>query len=158
MDYETLIHEYELGGERLRNSIQGLTLEDMLAYPVPGTWSILEIVIHLMDSDLVATDRMKRIIAMDEPKMLGYDETAFVQKLFPAEQSPADAVVIFDLNRKLFSKVLRKLPAEAFDRKGHHDERGVVTLGGMVQLYVKHLEHHLKFIVDKREMLGKLMW
>jgi hypothetical protein len=158
MDYEQLIHDYELGGERLGNAVKGLALEDMLAYPVPGTWSILEIVIHLMDSDLVGTERMKRIIAMDEPQMLGYDETAFIQKLFPAEQSPEDAVTIFDLNRRMFTKVLRKLPPEAFDRKGHHNERGVVTLGGQLQTYVKHLDHHLKFIVDKREMLGKIMW
>jgi len=158
MDYESLIHEYEIGGDRLRNTIKGLMLEDMLAYPVPGTWSILEIVIHLMDSDLIATDRMKRIVAMDEPAILAWDESGFIAKLFPAEQSPEDAVTIFDLNRKMFAKVLRKLPPEAFERKGIHSERGPISMGGQLKLYVWHLNHHLKFIVDKREMLGKLMW
>lgn len=158
MDISTLIHEYEIGGERLRNSIKGLTLEDLLAYPVPGTWSIQEIVIHLMDSDLIGADRMKRIAAMERPQLIGYDESAFIQKLFPSEQSAADAVVVFDLNRKLFAKTLRKLPPETFERTGQHNEIGTVSLKDMLAKYVKHLDHHLKFIVDKREKLGKIMW
>ena len=157
-DIPQLIHQYELGGERLRNAIKGLTVEDLIAYPVPGTWSIQEIVIHLMDSDLIATDRMKRMVAMDDPQIIGFDETAFVQKLFPNEQSAEDAVTILDLNRRMFTKVLRKLPPEAFARKGIHNERGPITMGGQLKLYTGHLEHHLKFIVDKREKLGKLMW
>ena len=30
----------------------------MLAFPIPGTWSIQQIIMHLMDSDLIASDRM----------------------------------------------------------------------------------------------------
>jgi hypothetical protein len=158
MSYDALIHEYEIGGEKLRNSIKGLLLEDLLAYPVPGTWSIQEIVIHLMDSDLIATDRMKRILAMDNAMLPDYDESAFIKKLYPAEQSAEQAVAIFDLNRQMFSKVLRKLSPEDFERKGIHSKRGPVSMGGQLKLYVWHLDHHLKFIVDKREKLGKIMW
>jgi hypothetical protein len=158
MPDEKLIHEYEIGGEKLRNAVKGLLPQDLLAYPVPGTWSIQEIVIHLMDSDLIATDRMKRIIAMEHPQLIAFHESLFIEKLFPAEQNVDDAVTIFDLNRRMFAKVLRKLAPDAWDRSGHHNERGNVTLYEMLKLYVWHLDHHLKFIVDKREKLGKIMW
>ncbi len=157
-DIPKLIHEYEIGGERLRNAVKGLTLDDMLQYAVPGTWSIQEIVIHMMDSDLIGTDRMKRVAAMENPTLIGYDESAFVHKLFPADQSTEDALTVFDLNRRLWAQVMKKFPPEAFNRIGQHNERGQVTLGAMLTMYVKHLDHHLKFIVDKREKLGKLMW
>jgi hypothetical protein len=49
----------------------------MRAFPVPGTWSIQQIVLHMMDSDLIASDRMKRVIAEDRPTLIGYNETAF---------------------------------------------------------------------------------
>jgi hypothetical protein len=51
--------------------------------------------------------------------------------------------------------VLRALPDEAFDRRGTHNRRGVMTVGGLVEDYVEHTEHHLKFLVAKRSRLGK---
>jgi hypothetical protein len=154
----SLIEQYEKGGDDLRMAVRGLRREDLLAYPVPGTWSIQEIVIHLMDSDLILADRMKRVIAEDNPALIGFDEGKFVRNLFYNEQSADDAVTIFDLNRQNFSRVLKKLPEAAFNRIGTHNERGLLTLAAMLEMSVKHLKHHLGFIVDKREKLGKLMW
>ena len=154
----SLIDQYEKGADDLRMAIRGLQREDLLAYPVPGTWSIQEIVIHLMDSDLISADRMKRIIAEDNPALIGFDESRFVKNLFCQEQSADDAVTIFELNRRTFSRVLKKLPDSAFDRIGTHNERGPLTLAAMLQGSVKHLKHHMEFIVSKREKLGKLMW
>ena len=151
----SLIDQYESGGEKIRQAIKGLSREDLTAFPVPGTWSIQQIVIHLMDSDLIGADRMKRIIAEENPTLIGYDESKFSANLFYDEQPAADAVEIFDRNRRLFAKVLRKLPDSAFARQGTHNERGVVTLEQQLKGYVQHFEHHLKFIVEKRKKLGK---
>jgi hypothetical protein len=154
----TLIDRYEAGGEQLALAIRGLTRDDLLALPVPGRWSTQQVVIHLMDSDLIAADRMKRIIAEDNPTLIGYDESKFAKNLHYDDQSADDAVKIFDMNRKMLAGVLRKLPDEAFARTGMHNERGKVTLGDQVRGYVNHLEHHLKFIHEKRAAMGKEMW
>jgi uncharacterized damage-inducible protein DinB len=150
-----IIDEYARGGEDLTRAIAGLSPAELTAFPVPGTWSIHQIVIHLMDSDLIGADRMKRIIAEDGPLLIGYNETRFVTELHYHEQDINDAVRIFDLNRKLFASVLRKLPEAAFNRFGIHNEVGKVTLAEMVGKYVHHLEHHLKFVWEKRKKLGK---
>src|SRR6476619_6510691 len=108
-------------------AIRGLTREDLLAVPAAdanvGRWSIQQVVIHCMDSDLIAADRLKRIIAEDNPTLIGYDENRFVQNLFYNDQSAEQAVQVLDLNRKLFAPVLKKLPPSAWDRKGTHNER-----------------------------------
>lgn len=150
-----LIEEYARGGEKLRDAVTGLSLAEMNSFPVPGTWSVQQVVLHLLDSDLISIDRMKRMIAMEKPLLVGYDETLFSQKLFYDQQSADDAVTILDLSFKNFARVLRKLPAEAFDRPGIHNERGLVTLGSYLEHMVKHLDHHLKFIREKRAKLGK---
>jgi hypothetical protein len=153
-----LIEQYARGGERLRMAIRGLTQEDLLAAPIPGKWSTLQVVIHLQDSDLIAADRMKRVIAEDNPTLIGFDENMFVANLAYDKQSAEDAVTILDLNRKQFALVLRTLPNSAWTRVGTHNERGVLTLGHLLQTYTNHLEHHLKFIHEKRKAMGKEVW
>jgi hypothetical protein len=150
-----LIEQYAAGASRPALAIRGLTVEELNAFPVPGTWSIQQIVLHLMDSDLIASDRMKRVIAENKPTIIGYDEAAFSKKLFYERLDAAMACEVFRLNRLLTATILRSLPNEAFARTGTHSERGVVTLEHFVETYTEHVEYHLKFLRDKRRMLGK---
>jgi len=154
------IDEFERGGEKLRAAIAGLSPADLVrrppagAGPDVGTWSIHQIVIHMMDSDAIGVHRMKRVIAEDRPLLIGYDETRFTASLFYDEQSAEASLTIFDLTRRELAKVLRRLPDAAFDRWGVHNEHGKVTLGEFVANYASHLENHLKFIRAKRALFG----
>jgi hypothetical protein len=150
-----LIEQYAAGAEVPAGSIAGLDRADLLAQPVPGTWSIQQIVLHLMDSDLIGSDRMKRVAAENHPTLIGYDESAFAARLGYERLSVADASEIFRLNRLMTAEILRRLPDEAFQRSGHHNEKGEVTLEHLVETYVEHLDHHLAFIRRKRELLDK---
>src|SRR5437870_1911416 len=110
MEHYALIDQFEAGGSKLKAAVAGLTREELLAFPVPGMWSIQQIAIHMQDSDAVAIDRMKRIIAEEKPPLLiGFDENKFVSNLSYEEQSAADAVELLDLSRKQFVKVLRRV-------------------------------------------------
>jgi hypothetical protein len=148
-----LIEEYAGGATRVEEAIAGLTPKQFSAVPVPGTWSIQQIVMHLMDSDLIGADRMKRVIAEDRPQLIGYDESAFARHLHYDKLDPQMACEVFALNRRLTAVVLRNLPDAAFDRIGMHNEAGPLTLTQLVQNYVNHLGHHLKFIREKRRMV-----
>jgi len=154
----TLIDHYAFGGEKLAAAIRGLSEEDLKAKPVPGKWSTQQVVIHLMDAEMAFADRIKRVVATDNPPLLAWDENKFSANLFYEEQSTEDAVKLIDLTRRQVTKILRTLPAEAFDRSGMHSEAGKLTLTQIVAKANDHLEHHLKFINEKREALGKLMW
>jgi uncharacterized damage-inducible protein DinB len=154
MDHK-LIDRYVNEAADLGKSIAGLSKEDLLAFPVPGTWSIQQIVLHMLDSDLVGTDRMKRVIAEDNPLLLGYDESKFATRLHYDKLDPQLACDIFVKNRQLTAAILRQLPDEAFQRTGIHTERGKETLAELVEIYAGHLQHHLKFIREKRKLLGK---
>ena len=150
-----LIEEFEACGPRLRHAVAGLSPEDLTARPGPGDWSILELVIHLTDSDCIAIDRMKRMLIEDDPPLLYADETAYVRRLASHEQSLQDALTLFEVGRRQFARVLRALPDEVFDRRGTHNRRGVQTVGGTVKDYIAHVDHHLAFLLEKRARLGK---
>jgi len=148
-----LIEAYEKSGGKVRQSIAGLTAAQLTAFPVPGIWSIQQIVLHLMDSESIGANRMKKIIAMDLPLLMSYDETKFSQRLHYHDQSVEDAVTIIELHNRQMARILRRLPDEAFARKAIHNEIGAVTLGWFMERMVQHTEHHLKFIHDKRKMI-----
>jgi len=149
------IEQFAAGAGVPGQAIAGLTKDDLNARPIPGTWSIQQIIIHLMDSDLIGTDRMKRIAAEENPTLIGYNETAFANKLFPERLDPVLACEVFEKNRLLTAEILRALRDEAFERTGTHSEDGAVSLGVMIKKYIEHLDHHMTFIRKKRELLGK---
>ncbi len=148
------IDAFLAGGDIPGRAIAGLSDQHLDALPIAGTWSIRQIVVHLMDSDLVAAYRMKRMIAEERPLLDCYDETAFSKKLFYERQSATEACEVIRRSRQLLTMVLRQLPAGAFERAARHPEIGEVRLGQIVRLYVHHIHHHVAFIVKKRELLG----
>jgi uncharacterized damage-inducible protein DinB len=158
---QNLIADYEAGGEKLQKSIAGLSREDLVWTPKAeaglGLWSIQQIVVHLMDADIIWAARMKSIVAEEHPTLLGYDENKFAQSLFYNEQDAEGAVRLFDLNRRQFCRVLRKLPESALSRTGQHSERGSITLGQSLKLMVEHVDHHIEFVRRKRKALGKAL-
>ena len=149
------IERFAAGADAPARAIKGLSKDDLQAFPVPGTWSIQQVIVHLMDSDLIGCDRMKRIATMERPLLIGYDENAFMRTLHPERVDAAAAAEVFRLNRVLTADVLRSLPEDAFARWGVHNEKGKVTLSEMISGYADHLDHHLRFVTEKKKRLGK---
>ncbi len=155
MPPQKLIQQYLAGADALGPAIAGLSADDLNAHPIPETWSIRQIVLHVMDADLVTSERMKRVIAEENPPLIGFDESAFARNLFYESLDVELAAELFAKNRRMTAEILRRLPESAFARYGTHSERGRVTLGELVLVMVGHLEHHLRFVAEKRRLLGK---
>ena len=51
---------YRAGPRDLRAAIAGLSREQLASRPVPGKWSILEVVCHLADTDANIAHRIKQ--------------------------------------------------------------------------------------------------
>jgi hypothetical protein len=149
------IDRFAAGPDVLARAAEGLSPADLDARPVPGTWSIREIVAHLYDSDMVGCDRMRRVAAMDNPLLMGYDQDRFVERLGYKNVDVGAAVSAFAANRGMLVAVLRSLPDEAYARAGIHSERGRETLEHLVKGYCDHLDHHLGFLRKKRALLAR---
>jgi hypothetical protein len=147
------IEVFVRGGQELVDAFRGLRRDQLLAVPIPGTWSLQQIAIHMLESDLIGADRMKRIAAMDRPLLIGYDETAFSQLPGVNELDAFKACEMLASHRQMLAVVLRKLPDQAFDRFGIHNEIGKVTLAEMVDKYIAHLDGHMVHVLKKKQMV-----
>jgi uncharacterized damage-inducible protein DinB len=161
MDPSTL-ESYEAGPAKLRQSLASLTEQDLRTVPAPewnsGAWTIQQVILHISDTDLVFADRMKRVIAEDNPTLLAFDEQKWTAALHYPQQSAEEAVALLELIRKQMSTIFHQLPESAFNRFGTHSTAGKKTLADLIRNAVDHLEHHVKFIHAKRIKMGKEMW
>jgi hypothetical protein len=149
-----VVDRYAAGGALLVYAVSGLAPEHESARVAPGTWSISELVAHLLDSDLVIADRMKRVIAEDEPVLLAFDENRWIERLDSRAMPVEEAVNLFTAQRHWMTRVLRKCSEADFNRAGRHSEAGRKTLADLVTGAVGHLDHHLRFLFGKRATLG----
>ena len=149
-----LVEKYLVGPKTLRQAVAGMTREQLVARPVPGKWSTLEVVCHLADFEPIGADRMKRVIAEDKPTLIGADEKHFASALHYHDRDLEEELTIIERTRNQMARILRKLPAEALNRLGNHNERGPQTLEQLLTSMNNHIPHHAKFIQEKRKALG----
>ena len=142
------------GPAKVRHALRGLSPEQLRARPVPGKWSILEVVCHLADSDQAWAHRIKRVIAEEKPLLIGYDETRFAAALSYHDRDLLEELEFGERTRRQLAPIIRGLKPEALSRVGIHNERGCINLQEMLEVEIAHVDHHLKFIVEKRRALG----
>lgn len=152
--HDALVAAFEAGAPLLAHATAGLTAEQAASRPGPGDWSIAQVVGHLLDTDFVMADRIKRLIAEENPTLLAFEENAWVERLDSQSIPVPEAVAFFEANRRWVTRLLRRCTDADFARTGQHSERGPITLERVVSLVTGHVDHHLKFVYAKRENLG----
>jgi hypothetical protein len=146
------IYEREAGA--LRREISGLTSEQLASHPIPGTWSIGQIVTHLCDAEQAFSDRIKRIVAEDpKPILQAWDENKWMQNL-PVERGPAEeSAHLVELVRGQIVWILREQGPAVYRKTGVHSQAGELTLLQILEKANWHLEHHLQFLRNKRQLV-----
>ena len=154
MDPEELVAEYSRGAEVLRRSITGLDQEQLDAVPVAGCWSVRQVVCHLADCELVYADRIKRVLAEDNPVVFGLCPDAFQQALFVTRRDVSDEIELIRTTRYHITSILTGIDLEQFHRTAVHSEDGPLTLETLLERITRHIPHHVRFIHEKRLALG----
>jgi uncharacterized damage-inducible protein DinB len=152
--HHALIEQYLAGPGQLRAALTGLDAKQLDARPIPGKWSIKEVICHIADYEPVYADRMKRVIAEDQPTLLAGSPDAFVARLAYDQRDVDEELALIEIVRKQMARILRSLPPEGFQRTGIHSVRGPVALESLLQQITDHIPHHLAFVEDKKKAMG----
>ena len=153
---QQLADQYLAGAAQLRAAVAGMTREQLLARPVAGRWSTMEVLCHLSDFELVLADRMKRIIAMaaEVPLLLVADEELFVKELSYHTRDADEELAVVESIRRQMARIIRGLAPEQLQLAGNHNKRGLMTLEKVIGLAINHIPHHVSFVAEKRKALG----
>jgi hypothetical protein len=120
----------------------------------PGKWSVIEVVQHLADSEIVYAYRLRMILASDTPPIPGYDQDAWATRLRYAETSLPDALAQIRILRGRTLHLLRGLRPEEWERAGIHAERGRESVRHLTKLMAGHDLVHLRQIARIRSVIG----
>ena len=154
MDTKTAIESYLAGPDKLRAAVVGLSRDQLVARPVPGKWSVLEVVCHLADTDANIAHRLKRVLSEEKPTFDRVQPDLMVAGLAYHARDVEQELAFLDLTRRQIARILNASPPKAWERTGIVGDRGEKTVAQMVNGAIEHLAHHLKFIVDKRRAMG----
>lgn len=134
--------------------VQGQTVEgvrsviaeaggDLRKRPAPGEWSVLELVGHLVDAELVAAARYRWMLSHDAPSLIGYDQDSWVARLRHNDESPEELLALFSALRQADLALWRRSSAAERQRVGMHAERGAETFDLLFRMLAGHDRFHL---------------
>jgi hypothetical protein len=145
-----LLERFRRGPELIASALTGAAGSEVDFRPAPDKWSVRQIVAHLSDSELVAAERIRRIVAEDNPQIVAYDQNKWAENLDYSRRKPSQSLEMFRNIRAESHELLKGVPEPAYQRAGQHSERGPMTLVSLVELMARHAEKHAQQIRDVR--------
>jgi len=104
----------------------------------PGKWSVIDVIQHLADSDLVTGFRTRMILSEEQPQLQGYDQDRWAREFRYREVPLALASNQLRALRAANLHLWKQLTPEQLERTGVHAERGPESVGHILRLMGAH--------------------
>jgi hypothetical protein len=104
----------------------------------PGKWSVIDVIQHLGDSDLVAGFRTRMILCEEQPQLQSYDQDRWAREFRYREVPLALASDQLRALRAANLHLWKQLTPEQLQRAGLHAERGPETVGHILRMMGAH--------------------
>jgi hypothetical protein len=136
----------------LSQLIEGVADDELRRRPAPSKWSVVEIIAHLADDELVTAWRYHQMIEHDGEKLWSFDQDRWAELGSYALRDTKEALNLFCLLRQTNLRMLDRLSPEEWRREGQHTERGHMTVRDLATHMAAHDINHIEQI---RRMLHK---
>lgn len=122
----------------LTGRIQGISDSTLGRPERPGKWSVMEVIQHLADSDLVAGFRTRMVLTEDRPALQGYDQDRWASEFHYRDVSLGQALDQLRGLRIANLWLWQSLTPAQLERVGLHSERGPESAGHILRLMAAH--------------------
>lgn len=141
------IELYGHGFDLLISALADVPEEAWLFKPEPTEWSVHEIIIHLADSEAIASQQARLMVAEPGGTVMAYDPAAWADKLDYQHQNVDEALELLKLTRLTTYRWLKSLPDSAFALSAEYPgDDEPYTLAELVRIYAGHIPDHIEQI------------
>jgi hypothetical protein len=137
------ITRYAEQATKLEQLISAISPELIVRRPEKARWSVLEIVCHLADAELLASARIRRIITQDRPSLWGYQQEQWATALGYQHRRIEMVLARFALLRRENAELIEGLAEQIWQQTGAHDVYGTLSLEQLIEDYLTHTAKHL---------------
>ncbi|MGE3270194.1 MAG: DinB family protein [Chloroflexota bacterium] len=137
-----LVQRYREGPAMVEAALAGATDAELDARPADGGWTARETVHHIADSEITSAIRLRRLIAEDEPAILGYDGDTFARQLYYGLRPVASSVALIAAARVSTAEILDHLSEGQWQRRGTHNELPSYGVWEWLTIYAEHCHEH----------------
>jgi DinB superfamily len=116
--------------------------------PAEGEWSVLELLGHLADAELMVGSRCRSILGQDRPPLPGYDQETWVERQRHNEADPDQLLTLLAALRASNLRLWRGASDQDRARLGIHAERGPESFDLTFRLGAGHGLLHLEQMRD----------
>ena len=92
--------------------------------PARGEWSVIELLGHLLDAEIVLAGRYRWILAHDRPPLIAYDQDLWVDRLNHQDDDPREMLALFRALVRSHLRLWERTSDADKQRVGMHEERG----------------------------------
>jgi len=134
------------GPRQVAALIKGVSKKKLAARPAPDKWSVVEIVAHLADVELVQGYRVRLILGSNGIAIQGFDQDAWARYSDYAKHDIALSMEAYKVTRERTLRLMKSLPPELWESYGMHSERGRETVTRVSEMMAGHDINHLRQI------------
>jgi hypothetical protein len=146
VDGQDAWHVLQTTPERLRASAATLTPSQIDRPLDPGKWSIRQILAHLADAEVVASWRLRAILAQDGVTLQPFDQNTWASVFRYEKVDVEESLAVFSVLRRANLRLLKSVDPARHAHAGRHLERGEERIDHLIRLYAGHDINHLKQI------------
>lgn len=149
MERTELLDRYRGGYAAVEGALAEITDEELDRPGPDGGWSARQVAHHLADSEATAFVRLRRLIAEDEPTIVGYDEPEYARRLH-YDRPVGSSLAVLRAVRLASLELLESLSSAEWDRSGTHSESGPYSVDDWLRIYATHSHDHAAQIREAR--------
>jgi len=155
-DRNEKIELYGRGYELLTAALKEVPQEAMKFKPAPTEWSVHEIVVHLADSESIAAQQARLMVAEPGATVMAYDPAAWADNLRYADQGFDESLELLKLIRSFTYHWFKSLPESAFALSAAYPgDAEPYLLDDLLRIYAGHIPSHIEQIQKNMELWRK---
>jgi uncharacterized damage-inducible protein DinB len=139
---------------QLVTAIDGLSEEQTTWKPKPESWSVLEVLTHLVDHSIVVSFRIRDILAGTEAQLPAFNQDAWVSGQYANAGKVSDVLKTFHALLLYNSLLLSRLDAEDLEKTGVNAKGETVSIKQIVEGFTNHVQRHLGQIDRIKQAAG----
>ena len=128
--------------KRLAGLVKRGTPAKLKNRPASDKWSVVEILAHLADVEMVTGWRLRSILATPGTPIQAFDQNAWAAAGHYEKRDARKSLEVFRAMREANLVLLKSLTPEQWKHHGMHAERGVETIEHIVAMMAGHDVNH----------------